>query len=152
MKSVLLILLAALLFSCAGGGAYRRGSNNDSTDILNSVARKWLNTPYRYGGSSHSGIDCSSLTQNIYMEAYRFQLPRTSEEQYKQGKPVRLNWIRAGDLIFFKRNRNGKMDHVGVYLGNGKFIHATRQKGVIISDLNSSYYKERLVGLRRYLR
>ncbi len=152
MKKLFFLLSAALLFSCAGGKAYQRGPQHNSADRLNSVACKWLNTPYRYGGSNHSGIDCSSLAQNIYAETYHFQLPRTSEEQYKQGKAVRLNWVRSGDLIFFKRNRSGKMDHVGVYLGEGKFIHATRQKGVIISDLNTSYYKERLVGIRRYLR
>ncbi len=152
MKKIFYLLLLALLFSCAGSGTYRRGPQNQNEDRLISAARKWLNTPYLYGGSSHRGIDCSSLARKIYAEAYHIQLPRTSAAQYKQGKMVRLNWIRPGDLVFFRSSRGADLDHVGVYLGDGKFIHATQQKGVIISDLNSSYYKQRIVGIRRYLR
>ncbi len=152
MKGIFFLLAATLLISCSATTPYRRLPQSKSEDRLTAVAYSWLNTPYRYGGNNRNGIDCSSLAQNIYAQAYHYSLPRTSKEQYKKGQVVRISWIRAGDLIFFKSNRTAKLDHVGVYLGDGKFIHATRQKGVIISDLNTSYYKERIVGVRRYLR
>jgi cell wall-associated NlpC family hydrolase len=150
MKKLFYLLSVLLLFSCSATSKFQRNGRKGSAAHLESVARKWLNTPYRYGGDSHRGIDCSALAQKIYMEAYHYKLPRTSNEQYKQGKMVRLNWIKAGDLIFFKRSRTTSLDHVGVYLGQQKFIHASLHNGVVISELTSSYYRERIVGIRRY--
>jgi len=152
MKYLFFLSIAILIHSCSTASRYNRSQNNHEADILNTVSHKWLNTPYKYGGTSRKGIDCSGLTRNIYKEAFHYKLPRTSQEQYKQGQLVRINWIKSGDLIFFKKDRHSGLDHVGIYLGNEKFIHATTKRGVVISELNSSYYKSRIVGIRRYLR
>ncbi len=153
MKYSLFIISTLLLFlySCSSAYRYDRSLNNNKVDVLNIVSRKWLDTPYQYGGISRNGIDCSGLAQKIYLEVYHHKLPRTSQEMYKQGTLVRFSWIKPGDLVFFRKNRGSSLDHVGVYLGNQQFIHATNQRGVIISELNSSYYKSRIVGIRRYL-
>ena len=112
-------------------------------------AFKFLNTPYRLGGSSKRGIDCSSLTKLVYGKI-GITLPNTSFLQYKNGTSVSLADAKPGDLIFFKRGK--KIGHVGIYLGENSFIHAsTFLKKVTIGSLENSYYKNHFVGIRRYI-
>jgi lipoprotein Spr len=103
----------------------------------------WLGTPYRTGGSSKSGTDCSGLTSQIYRNVYRIRLPRTSGAQYNNSNKVSKSDLREGDLVFFTSSRSGKkVAHSGIYLKNGKFIHASSSQGVIISSLNEDYYRK----------
>jgi lipoprotein Spr len=103
----------------------------------------WLGTPYRSGGSNKSGIDCSGLASQIYRKVYRIRLPRTSGVQYSNSTKVGLSHLREGDLVFFTSSRSGKkVAHSGIYLKNGKFVHASSSQGVIISSLNEDYYKK----------
>ncbi|WP_373500373.1 C40 family peptidase [Desulfococcus sp.] len=112
--------------------------------------RNWQGVPYRRGGISTSGVDCSGLTYRFYDDLYGIQLPRTTEEQIHTGKPVSQKALKPGDLVFFKfRDRTG---HVGIYLNERRFIHASgKKRGVTISCLDSPYWKARFRGARRVL-
>ena len=111
-------------------------------------AQEYIGTPYKWGGSSTSGFDCSGLVQNVFGKL-GIKLPRTAAAQAKEGVSVDLNNIQPGDLVFFKNtdNRNG-ITHVGIYQGDGKFIGA-QTKGVGTQDLNSNYWSSRLADIRR---
>ena len=101
----------------------------------------WIGVPYRSGGDSKRGTDCSGLTYQVYRKVYRTQLPRKTEDLKKKSNKVSKRNLREGDLVFFtSRNSGKKVAHVGIYLKNGKFIHANTSKGVIVSNLNEDYY------------
>jgi murein DD-endopeptidase / murein LD-carboxypeptidase len=100
----------------------------------------WLGTPYRFGGSGKKGIDCSGFTGKIYESVYNHPLARDSRSMFQFAEPVAKSQLKEGDLVFFKIYR-GRISHVGVYLGNNKFVHASTTRGVIISDLNEDYYR-----------
>ena len=114
------------------------------------VAKKQINKKYRWGGTNpHTGFDCSGLMQYAYKSS-NVNLPRTAAAQYKYTKRVAMKNIKVGDLIFFHTRRTkARVNHVGIYLGGGKFIHAPRKgKLVSISDLNS-YWRRKAVGAGR---
>lgn len=115
--------------------------------------REWKGTPYKYGGTTKAGVDCSALVLHFYADIYRLQLKRVTRDQYKQGIPVSKQKLQFGDLVFFKNSRkNAPVDHVGVYAGNGRFFHASTSRGATFSNLSDSYYKARYVGARRLVR
>ena len=124
---------------------------NTGQSNLWQVAQSWLNVPYKYGGMDRNGIDCSALSGILYRQVYGIKLPRTARDQMQGGTYVRQPWLKEGDLLFFRDDRGSFQDHVGVFLGDGKFIHASSSQGVTISDLFSPYYQERLIAARRYL-
>jgi len=107
----------------------------------------WKGTPYRYGGLSKNGVDCSGFIYQTYKTVFGISLPRSTTEQVKQGKRVYINQLRAGDLIFFKTGRN--VNHVGIYLEKGKFVHASSSKGVIVSSMHTGYWKKSYWQARR---
>ena len=101
---------------------------------------RWIGTPYRYAGDSKKGIDCSGFSNKIYEGVFGTSLMGSSSNIYKLTEPVEFLNAQEGDLVFFKIKKN-KISHVGIYLQNGKFAHASTRNGVIISDLSQSYYK-----------
>jgi len=101
---------------------------------------EWLGTRYRFGGETKRGIDCSGFTGIVYEKAYKRVLPRDSRSMYKMTNPVPRSEMKEGDLLFF-RIRRGQVSHVGIYLGNNKFVHASTTQGVIVSDLREDYYR-----------
>lgn len=106
----------------------------------------WYGTTYRMGGRDLNGVDCSSFAQ-FYMGAiYNVQLPRTSREQFSFAQPISLSDLREGDLVFFYTGRKKQVSHVGVYLRNNRFAHASTRNGVIISSMNEGYYHDRFMG------
>jgi len=120
------------------------------TDIgeIGSTAARYLGTPYRFGGEGAEGIDCSSFVQKVFRE-HQIDLPRTAREQSKVGSEVAQGDLRKGDLLFFHTYASYP-SHVGIYLGEGKMIHASSGKGeVTVSDLNSDYYRSRFLGAKR---
>jgi lipoprotein Spr len=119
--------------------------------VLYTEVSSWLGTPYRSGGSSKSGTDCSGLAVQLYRKVYHIRLPRTSDAQYNNSNKVSKSHLREGDLVFFTSSRSGKkVAHSGIYLKNGKFIHASSSRGVIVSSLNEDYYRERWISGGRY--
>jgi cell wall-associated NlpC family hydrolase len=111
---------------------------------------KYLNVPYQYGGNSKSGIDCSAFTQNIYKSTLSVNLLRSAREQYKQGEVISdVEDLRFGDLVFFDTRSGVSPGHVGIYIGDELFAHASTKKGVTISSLKHTYYKDRFMGSRR---
>lgn len=106
----------------------------------------WWGAPYRYGGESRKGIDCSAFVQSLYSMVYGItSLPRTAQEQYNDSKKIKqIEDLRPGDLVFFKIHSR-RISHVGVYLQNNKFVNASFSSGVTISDLNDRYWKRYFV-------
>jgi len=111
---------------------------------------KYINTPYKYGGNSQDGIDCSAFTQNVFSNSLDILLNRSARQQFTQGFPVdnREN-LTFGDLVFFNTRRGVRPGHVGIYIGDNLFAHASSSKGVIVSSLNHKYYSKRYMGGRR---
>ncbi len=111
----------------------------------------YLGVPYLYGGRSKVGLDCSAFTAEIYADALHIALPRSTKEQFEMGTPIDLSELAFGDLVFF--NTTGERpSHVGIYIENGLFAHASSSEGVTFSSLVSPYFKERFVGARRLVR
>lgn len=120
---------------------------------LHQEVESWLGTPYKYGGQSKNGVDCSGLVVEIYKKVYEKKLYRSSNDIYnKNCQPIKKNQLREGDLVFFITAKNSKrINHIGLYLNNNQFIHSTTKKGVIITDLSEEYYKNRFVGAGRVI-
>ncbi len=117
------------------------------------TAKSYIGLPYRLGGSSpQEGFDCSGLAMASY-QLNGLNLPRSSKEQYASGDPVKRRELLKGDLVFFKTSWGRKVSHVGVYVGDGKFIHApAKGKAIRLSSLSNTYYTQRYVGGRSYIR
>ncbi|MEX1201803.1 MAG: NlpC/P60 family protein [Ferruginibacter sp.] len=109
----------------------------------------WWRTSYRYGGTGKNGIDCSALTGLLFSTVYGISLPRTAREQYNKSKKIKRQHLSEGDLVFF--NTRGGVSHVGVYLSNDYFVHASTSNGVTISSLNDAYYSKKYIGGGRQL-
>lgn len=114
---------------------------------LIAVAESWVGTPYRYAGTTKSGIDCSALMVNVFSEV-GILLPRTSAEQYITGNTIPMNELAVGDLVFFDIRGEG-VSHVGMYVGSNSFVHASLSAGVIRESLLLPYYSSRYIGARR---
>ena len=99
----------------------------------------WIGTPYRFGGNSKKGIDCSAFTKEVYEKVFNLTIKRSSRDIFSMVNPIRKDELKEGDLVFFKI-RSRRISHVGVYLGDNKFAHAS-SRGVGISDLDDAYYK-----------
>ncbi len=111
---------------------------------------KYLNTPYKWGGNSKKGIDCSAFTQKIYQQTFSIHLDRTTQEQYQEGEPVSsIEDLRFGDLVFFNTRPRVRPGHVGVYIGDNLFAHSSSSRGVIVSSIMDNYYRTKFMGGRR---
>lgn len=111
--------------------------------------KRWAGTPYRIGGTSERGIDCSALVRNVYRDTFDLELPRSTRGQVHEGRPIDRQELQAGDLVFFRPP--GRYNHVGIYVGDGYFLHASTSKGVIISRLDNSYWQRYYWQSRRAL-
>ncbi len=111
---------------------------------------QYLDTPYKYGGNSKNGIDCSAFTQQVINNSVGIKLPRTAREQFKVGKRInKIENLKFGDLIYFDTSPIYYPGHVGIYLGKNLFAHASTSRGVIISTLENNYYSNKFIGASR---
>ena len=110
---------------------------------------KFLDTPYKYGGNTENGIDCSAFTKQVYQSSIALELPRSTREQFKVGENISKYDLKFGDLVYFNTTKRSYPGHVGIYLGDDQFVHASRSLGVTVSSLSDLYYKKRFVGARR---
>ncbi|QDJ12862.1 endopeptidase [Mergibacter septicus] len=109
---------------------------------LDEQYKQWENTPYRLGGNSYRGIDCSAFVMRVFAEGFTVHLPRTTVGQSKTGIRITKDQLQTGDLVFFKTGQGPNGYHVGIYVKEGHFIHASTSKGVTYSSLNNSYWKK----------
>ncbi len=151
VKFTLILVTLVALNTCAG---HKSKKNKINTVIK--TARTYTGTPYKWGGTTRSGMDCSGLLLNSF-NAIKLKIPRTSAEQSKIGKKVSKGSIKKGDLVFFATGKKKrKITHVGLVTevrgkDNIKFIHASSSVGVTESNLASNYYKKRFRQARRIL-
>lgn len=111
----------------------------------------WLGTPYKYARMSKSGTDCSGFVYQVYKKMYKMDLPRSTSDlsKYKM-KKIKKNKLETGDLLFFATGKKKKeITHVGIFLKNNQFIHASTSKGVIVNSLDENYYKKAYVNAKR---
>ncbi len=129
------------------------GGRIDLRSEIVGTAKRFIGTPYRWGGTSpDEGFDCSGLTMVVY-QLNGLKLPRSSRQQYGAGTPIGRNELLQGDLVFFATSGGRRISHVGIYVGKGRFIHAPgRGKKIRTSLLSRRYYKNRYMGARSYLR
>jgi cell wall-associated NlpC family hydrolase len=126
--------------------------NPDKGNRLLTKAFSMKGTPYRYGQSSRSGVDCSGFSSLVYRDQ-GVKLPRTSRDQSHVGSKISKGQLQKGDLVFFKTNRGSRINHVGIYIGNGKFIHASSGGGKVqVNSLNEGYYNRRYATARRVVK
>ena len=118
-------------------------------DAVVATAKKYLGVPYKYGGTSPKGFDCSGYVLFVFSQHGK-QLPRTADKQYETGTSVPAKNLKPGDLVFFTTTEKGA-SHCGIFVGSGKFIHASSTHGVMISALGDFYWKPRYLGARRVL-
>lgn len=131
------------------------GKNSSTVNRILEDAEDFLGTPYKFGGTTKSGLDCSGLVITVYDEN-NVKLPRRSSEQALEGRKIEISEAKPGDLLFFSTSGNGKVSHVGIVKeiktkGEITFIHASTTKGVIISSLNEKYWNKAFLFARRVL-
>lgn len=116
-----------------------RVDNNDYLPLYREAA-SWIGVPYKYGGDTRLGIDCSGLTRQMYLSVYSISLGRTSEDIYRKSYRIAKRNLQDGDLVFFSTGKKSRINHVGIYLKKGYFIHSSTSKGVVLNHINEPYY------------
>ena len=120
--------------------------------LLLSQMEKWYGTQYCFGGSTDSCIDCSSFTQVILRDVYNVKIPRNSQQQFDASSKIEVENLKEGDLVFFNTvSASMVITHVGVFVCNNKFVHASTSKGVTISDLSEKYFAKAFRGAGRFI-
>jgi len=116
---------------------------------LEIILKQYLGIPYRKGGISKKGMDCSGFVRTVYRQLFGLELPHSSRDQYHCPDLAKItrNRLQTGDLLFFARKK--KINHVGIYLANNKFIHASSSLGITISSLDEAYWQKRFFGSKR---
>jgi cell wall-associated NlpC family hydrolase len=121
-------------------------SDIEETNCIVKNAKLWLGTPYKYGGESKSGADCSGFVQSVFSSC-GIDLPRTAAQQWDFVQRIARSSLIAGDLVFFKSGAH--INHVGIFVGDNLLIHASTSQGVIIQDLDNLYLSRRIAGFGR---
>ncbi len=149
MRKIIFILLSLLFLSSCG-------SSKNATSVLSTQNKleieyqKYKGIPYKYGGTTSSGFDCSGFVNTVYFNAFKYDLPRTTTLMSKEGSAVNKSKLKPGDLVFFRPSK--KYLHMGIYIGNGQFIHSSTSKGIIKSRLDNVYWKDKYRYSRRVLK
>ncbi len=160
-KVLISLFFASVLCSCASGtvvrhdasptetrSGYESGVSSIDRHAMLGVIMGMMSIPYKLQGTDTNGMDCSGFTEMVFDSVLHQKLPHSSREQFSSGRPVDARDIRFGDLVFFQLEQDGP-SHVGIYVGDGLFAHASVSRGVTISLIDVPYYHERFVGARR---
>lgn len=135
-----------------GDGSIFFGSSASNPAVhaaLMAQYREWKGTPYQLGGTSKRGIDCSAFVQQTLSTRFNITVPRSTTAQVEVGSQVRQGEMQLGDLVFFRTGYNSR--HVGIYMGNGQFLHASTRDGVVVGDLNQDYWRKAFWTVRRVM-
>ena len=141
------LVLFLLVSGCASSGAMNRSGTIESR--IRAEYARWRGTPYLLGGTTKRGVDCSAFVQHVYADAFGVDLPRSTADQVREGRRVQPAQLKAGDLVFFRPP--GASRHVGIYLGNGTFTHASTSQGVTLGSLEEAYWQSAYWTSRRLL-
>ncbi len=145
------ILLTGLLSACSVVRAPEPISRSTEGDRIAALATDQVGAPYRFGGATPQGFDCSGLVRFVFEQSGKL-VPRTASEQVRSAEPVPLDNLQPGDLVFFKIAAE-RVDHVGIYVGAGAFVHAPRTGRPVSRDLLAdNYYQRRYAGAGRFWR
>lgn len=146
--------------TAASGGNSSNPSQNDNFNpghsgkidqsTMGKIIAGYLRTPYQLGGTGKLGIDCSGLVYVVYRDYNSTRLPKSTDKLYRDLKRVDYKNCKYGDLLFFSFDRT-EVSHVGIYVGNNKFVHSSKSRGVIISSMNEDYYRNNFTGARRVM-
>ncbi|MFQ6092945.1 MAG: C40 family peptidase [bacterium] len=159
-RLTLVALCGVVLFglACAGIRSYPRytlkGNRERGARIgqdrkrMERVIESYLGAPYRWGGEGQDGVDCSGLVVAVFRQALALPLPHSTQELFRMGLKLGPKEASFADLVFFG-GKGGGATHVGICLGDGRFVHASKERGVMISSLDSPYFRERYIGARR---
>lgn len=142
-----MILTSLLLAGCSQQPQVPTTGWTGESDRIQNYYSRWQGTPYRLGGTDERGLDCSAFVQNLYADVYAQNLPRTTDAQMDRGYQVLPGELEPGDLVFFKTG--WKTRHVGVYVGQGQFVHASTSIGVTRSSLSNPYWQDAYWQARR---
>lgn len=153
MQRIYLSLLVLLLGACATPSAPLKQPSGGRLEHMNDVALYALSladTPYRYGGDSRgNGFDCSGFVQYVYLNTLGIKLPRTSTEMSRAGEPLDAGQLHPGDLVFFN-TRQQPFSHVGIYVGEERFVHSPSSgKAIMVASMREKYWHSRYDGARR---
>lgn len=144
-----ILALTFVFVSCTPGEHHRFPAHQHGQRII-STAENYLGVPYRPGGTNPAGFDCSGFVLYVY-DRNGISLPRSAEDQFRNGRRIHMNMARPGDLVFF-RTSGRRVSHVGIYAGNGRFIHAPSSgKSIEYTSLDNSYWRKRFVGAATWL-
>jgi len=150
---IFIMVVTIILFNGCGSQASLQYADDKSDFLMvkkiEQQYQTWYKAPYRYGGNSLKGIDCSAFVNNFYNHKLNILIPRVTTDQLKVGKSVPQ--LRAGDLVFFKTGRGETGMHVGIYYKDGNFLHVSTSKGVKFSNLNDKYWKTRYMQAKRVI-
>jgi len=166
IKSTLLVLILIGLASCTSAVRFSSDNNESksqkkiankdivtpSSDLRYKIiheAKQWIGTTYKYGGESKNGADCSGFVMSVYQSS-GIELPRTSQQQFNYVEIINNYEREVGDLIFFQKNN--KIFHVGIYLGDNNIIHASSSKGVIIQSIDDNFFDDKYAGSGRIIK
>jgi cell wall-associated NlpC family hydrolase len=150
MRHLCLTLLVLLLGACATPARVPQQASGGAANEVALYALSLADTPYRYGGnSSESGFDCSGFVQYVYRNTLGIRLPRTSAEMSRAGEPLDASQLRPGDLVFFN-TRQRPFSHVGIYVGEQRFVHSPSSgKAIMVVSMREKYWRSRYDGARR---
>lgn len=152
MKQIVIIVFSLISITSSAQKQAENGFKDvvTSDTVLNKFMVHWLRKPYKFGGNSEKGIDCSQLTKRLYKDVYGKQIGDIAEEQWNQTQRIKRDSLQVGDLVFFRSKQSPSGWHCGAYIGNTYFIHAAnRYEGVKISSLNEPRYSKTIKGFGR---
>jgi len=135
------------LFNAKSASNKKNFFNGLDGNLIISTAKKYLGVPYVFGGTTPDGFDCSGFVQYIFRQV-GYDIPRLADEQYQLGYSAKVSQLGEGDLVFFETYMEGP-SHVGIYVGNGEFLHVSSSRGVKIDSLDNEYWSPRFIGARK---